>query len=102
MKRISQVQKLNNNADAIKFVICLSIDFVLGYLASELISKSGTEADKWAHIVLFGADQVVLNLRLITHESKSILKIFNVSFLQRSSRLLYEILLGQTTSPKIA
>ena len=67
MKRISQVQKLNNNADAIKFVICLSIDFVLGYLASELISKSGTEADKWAHIVLFGADQVVLNLRrLIT------------------------------------
>ena len=46
--------------------------------------------------------QVFLNLRLITHESKSILKIFNESFLQGSSRLLYEILLGQTTSLKIA
>ena len=44
----------------------LTIDFVIGYLASEMI-RSEADANKLAQIALLGADQVVLNLRkLIT------------------------------------
>ena len=61
-KRWSQVQKLSRKSDVFRFIIWLSIDFIVGYLASEVI-RSEAEADKLAQIALFGADQVVLNLR---------------------------------------
>ena len=65
-KRLSQVQKFSSKTDAFRFIIWLSIDFVLGYIASEVL-RSEAEADKIAQVALFGADQVVLNLRkLIT------------------------------------
>ena len=61
-KRWSQVQKFSSRSDVFRFIIWLSIDFIVGYLASEVI-RSEAEADKLAQIALFGADQVVLNLR---------------------------------------
>jgi len=62
-KRLAQVQRLfSSKTEAFRFIIWLSIDFILGYLASELI-RSEAEADKLAQVALFGADQVVLNLR---------------------------------------
>ena len=65
-KRFCQLKKFSSQTDAFRFFTWLTIDFVIGYLASEMI-RSEADANKLAQIALLGADQVVLNLRkLIT------------------------------------
>ena len=65
-KRLYQLKRLSNKGEVFRFGFCVALDLLLGYLASEVV-RVNANADKLAEVALFGADQIVLNLRkLIT------------------------------------
>ena len=65
LNRLQQFKRVHG-PDIFRFALWISVDFTLGYVASEGVRKEAN-AEKLAQDALYGADQVVLNLRrLIT------------------------------------